>query len=443
MFEIKGTYNVAKVFAEKIDKNTEQQILDLCDQEWLQGCKIAIQADTHAGAGCTVGTTIALKNKVCPFTTGVDLGCGMLVIEMPNNLTLNLPKIDDFINKNIPYGFDINENYQISNLELELMLKKLKCFNKIKNLDAIKKSLGSLGHGNHFIEIDVDKNNKKYLVIHSGSRNLGNQIAKIYQDIADEYCNHVKSDKLNKRNNIIKTLKQQGRYQEIEDHLIEFNKNYKVVRKIPYELCYIEGQDMLDYLNDSKICNEYAKLSRISMAKRTLEFIVTENLSNISNNEIEGLNVWIDEYQKDKFEFGYENRNIDVRTFGFQTVHNYIGEDKILRKGAISTRKNEKVIIPINMRDGSIIGIGKGNPEYNFSGPHGAGRLLSRKEAFDNLNVENYKNEMVGIYSTSVNKSTLDEAPMVYKSIKSILKNIDETVEVVDIIKPIYNFKAH
>lgn len=445
MFEIKGKYNIAKVFANEVDSETISQITALCNQQWLEGCNIAIQADTHAGKGCTIGTTITLKDKVSPSLVGVDISCGMLVIQIPKEFKLNLEKIDNFINDNIPAGFEVNEMLQYNELELNLLLTSLHCYENLKNVSRIKKACGSLGGGNHFIELNKDDENNHYLVIHTGSRNLGKQVAEIYQDIADAHCNKAKENKERERQELINKLKKEGKQKEIQKELERFQKEYEDVRKIPYDLCYLEGQDMKNYLEDTHICNEYAKMSRVSIAQRILEFIVEDNLSSFpdSSEQMKDLNVWIDETQENHFEFGYENRFIDVRSDGFQTLHNYIGKDNVLRKGAISAQKGETVIIPINMRDGSIIAVGKGNAEYNCSGPHGAGRLLSRSEAKEQINIEDFKETMKDVYSSSVVTSTLDEAPMAYKPIESIIENIQDTVEIQKIINPIYNFKAH
>lgn len=442
MFEIEGKYNKAKIFANEVDNETISQIMDLCNQKWLEGCNIAIQADAHAGKGCTIGTTITLKDKVSPSLVGVDISCGMLVIQIPKELKLNLEKIDNFINDNIPAGFEVNEILQYNELELNLLLTSLHCYENLKNVNRIKKACGTLGGGNHFIEINKSEDGNHYLVIHSGSRNLGKQVAEIYQDIADEHCNKNEETKKTLRKTLIEDLKKQGRNSEIQKELERFDETYKETKKIPHDLCYLEGKDMQNYLEDTHVCNEYAKMSRVSIAQRILEFIVEDNFLDTPEQK-EDLNVWIDETQENHFEFGYENRFIDVRSDGFQTLHNYIGKDNILRKGAISAHKNEKVIIPINMRDGSIIAIGKGNAEYNYSGPHGAGRLMSRSEAKDNVDLQEFKGSMRDVYSSSVGISTLDEAPVVYKPIESIINNIKDTVEIKEVVKPIYNFKAH
>lgn len=259
MFEIIGKYNKAKIFTNEVDNETISQITELCNQQWLEGCNIAIQADTHAGKGCTIGTTIALKDKVSPSLVGVDISCGMLVIKIPKELELDLKKIDEFINKKIPTGFEVNETLQYNEPELDSLLKSLHCYKNLKEIDRIKKSCGSLGSGNHFIELNKDEENNHYLVIHTGSRNLGKQVAELYQNIADEYCNKAIKNKEKERQELINSLKMQGKQQEIQKQLIEFEKNYKEIKKIPHNLCYLEGQDMKNYLDDTHICNEYAK----------------------------------------------------------------------------------------------------------------------------------------------------------------------------------------
>lgn len=436
MFEIQGKYNKAKVFSTEVEIECISQIYDLCNQEWLKGCQIAIMPDCHSGKGCTIGTTIQLKDKVCPSLVGVDLGCGMLCIEIPNELHIDLPRIDKFITQNIASGFDVNEKLLMRPYEDEI--NKLYCYPALQNIEHLKKSIGSLGSGNHFIEINEDSKGSHYLVIHSGSRNLGKQIAEYYQDIAFEHCNQQKVKYKKEREKIIQSLKEKGKQNEIQKTLEEFEKNYISETKISKELSYLERKDAEHYLHDAKIAVRFASLNRKYIAKRILKFIVLDN-----GYQSEQLNVWLDEYQQHKFEFGFDDENIDVRSLGFETIHNYIDEENILRKGAISAHKGEKVLIPINMRDGSIIGIGKGNEEYNCSGPHGAGRLMSRSQAKETVNFEEFKESMKDIYSSSVCESTLDESPMAYKPIESILENVSDSIQVEEIIKPIYNFKAH
>ena len=410
MFEIKGKFNTAKVFATSVDDVTISQIMELCNQEWAKDCNIAIMPDTHAGTGCTIGTTMTIKDKICPNLVGVDISCGMLTIELPERIKeLDLKQLDDFINNNIPSGFNVNEEIMYNPTKENLYLEDLKCFDNLKNVEFLKKSVGSLGGGNHFVELDQDEDGKLYLVIHSGSRNLGKQVAEYYQELANQDCNRHKEIKHQKQMEVINNLKQQGKHREIQRALEKFNKEYKEEFKIKKELCYLEGDHLKDYLHDVGICQKYASLSRRIMAERILESIDIKD--------------------------GYKS---------FETIHNYIDlEYMILRKGAISAQMGEIVLIPINMRDGAIIAKGKGNPEYNYSGPHGAGRLMSRGEAKEKVSIEEFQDSMKGIYSTSVMESTIDESPMVYKPIEEIIENIQDTVEIVKIIKPIYNFKAH
>lgn len=434
MFEIEGKYNKAKVFATVVENECISQITEICNQKWLEGCQISIMPDTHAGKGATIGTTIKLKDKVSPSLVGVDISCGMLAVEIPKSLNLNLEKIDKFINDNIPAGFEVNkENFKGIYYGF---IKNLKCYDKLKNIDHIEKSLGSLGSGNHFLEINESNIGQRYLVVHSGSRNLGKQVADIYQDIADEHCNRTMSERNLLKKELIKKLKDQGKSNEIQKALEEFNKQNTKKKLLAHDLCYLEGQDMKDYLHDCLICNRYASLNRRIIVQRILDFIVEDN-------GYKNCAVWIDEYQAHQFEFGFENNQIDIRSYGWETIHNYIGDDNILRKGAISAQQGEKVIIPINMRDGSIIAIGKGNPDYNYSGPHGAGRLMSRKTAKDSITLKDFEDTMKSVYTSSVCQSTVDESPMAYKGIDDILENIADSVEVLDIVKPIYNFKAH
>lgn len=429
MFEIDGKYNSAKVFATVIEEECITQIMDLCNQKWLEGLNIAIMPDCHAGKGATIGTTITLQNKVSPSLVGVDISCGMLIIKVPNELNIEIEKIDEFINDNIPSGFEINP--QIDSKINYGFLNDLRCIKQIKNLEHIKKSLGSLGGGNHFIEINQAANQDKYLVVHSGSRNLGKQVAEIYQDMADKNCNEKVNHK--NREEIIKKLKLEGRSQEIQKALEHLKETEKT---IPYHLCYVSGKDFEDYLHDCHICSQYASMNRREIAFKILKFIVKDNGYNENT-------AWLKETKENQYEFGYIDNNINIISNGWQTIHNYIGKDNILRKGAISAKKGEKVIIPVNMKDGSIIAVGKGNSNYNYSGPHGAGRLLSRSKAKEKISLEEFEDAMKDIYTTSVCQSTIDESPMAYKNIEDIIDNIQDTVDILEIIKPIYNFKAH
>ena len=362
--------------------------------------------DVHAGAGCVIGFTGNLGNKVIPNIVGVDIGCGMLCVEL-GNIDIDLEKLDKVIRKYIPSGMNVH-NEKVKDYDFT----QLYCYKELKNKDGwLEKSLGSLGGGNHFIEIDIDDDNNKYLVIHTGSRNLGKQVAEIYQNKAIEYCSY-KKEMNDEKQKVIKEYKEQGKEKEIQKALVDINNKYQGKTKLPKDLCYLEGKDREDYLHDMKLCQEFAKQNREYIADTII------------------------------YEIGLGTLKYD--TIYFHTIHNYINfEDNIVRKGSISARKGERVIIPMNMRDGCIIGIGKGNEDWNYSAPHGAGRTMSRNIARQTLKMEDYKNSMNGIYTTSVNEETIDEAPMVYKPMEEIIEHIKDTVEVEKIIKPIYNFKAN
>lgn len=434
MFEIKGKYNTAKVFASTIDDETTSQIMTLCNQEWTKESSIAIMADTHAGKGCTIGTTMTIHDKVCPNLVGVDIGCGMLTVKLPKEVNdLSLPTLDAFINKEIPSGFSVNDKVLYNAFSEGLYLEKLLCYGALKNIENLKKSVGSLGGGNHFVEIDEDDDGQKYLVIHTGSRNLGKQVAEYYQKIAEQDCNKSKENRQLARETIINHYINLQQSHKIENALKEFDEDYQEELKIQKDLCFLQGQHKEDYLHDMYICQRYAEVNRKYIALNILEFLFKEKYQSRNGN------VWID-----NGDCGYEDENLDIRFQAFETVHNYISpNDNILRKGAIDAAEGKMVLIPINMRDGAIIGIGKGNAEYNSSGPHGAGRLMSRSEAKRNVALEDFEKTMKGIYSTSVGASTLDESPMAYKPIEDIIDNIEDTVVIFKIIKPIYNFKAH
>ena len=391
-----------KIFTDNIDDKAVEQIDLLLSQDAFKDCKIRIMPDVHAGKGCVIGFTGDFGDKVIPNIVGVDIGCGMLCANL-GKIDIDYKKLDDFINENIPSGMNVNENKRA-----DFDLKQLYCYDKLKSYKWIENSVGSLGGGNHFIEIDEADDKEKYLVIHSGSRNLGAQVAELYQELADQIVNHGLIDYLNNRNETIKIYKEQGRQSEIQARLNELKKEYdKNKNVIPYELAYLEGEYRDQYLHDMKLCQEFAVLNRYTIAKTIAD---------------------------------YMNWNLDNY---FESIHNYISfEDNIIRKGAISAKKGQSVIIPINMRDGCIIGVGKGNEDWNNSAPHGAGRIMSRKQAAETVDIEKYKEAMKDIYTTSVREETKDEAPFVYKPIEEILEKIKPTVEVKKIIKPVYNFKA-
>lgn len=400
MLELRGKYNTCKVFTDNVDNATIGQLIALMNQSSVADSQIRIMPDTHAGKGCVIGTTMTIGNKVIPNLVGVDIGCGMAVAELKET-RIDLPKLDSVIRKKVPSGFSIRDKAHkfLRNVDLE----ELYCYKNI-NVDRAEKSLGTLGGGNHFIEVDISESGQLYLVVHTGSRNLGKQVAEYYQDLA------WKSLKNGNKGDLIKAkideLKAAGRQSEIE---AEIAKIQSTIESVPKELAYCEGELFDKYIHDMKITQEYAYWNREAI----LDTIVDEMHLHVVEQ--------------------------------WQTIHNYIDtENMILRKGSVSAQAGEKLIIPMNMRDGSLICIGKGNPDWNFSAPHGAGRLMSRSEAKQSISMSEFKKTMsdAGIYSTSVNKSTIDESPMAYKPMQEIIDNIGDTVEIVNIIKPVYNFKA-
>lgn len=420
-----------KIFAKNIEQEAINQINELLEQEAFNSSKVRIMPDVHAGKGCVVGFTGNLGNKVIPNIVGVDIGCGMLCIKL-GNIDLDLERLDNIIKQYVPSGMNVHNEQKYKFIEFE----QLYCLNELKNKDNwLEKSLGTLGGGNHFIEVDVDENGNKYLVIHTGSRNLGKQVAEIYQNKAIEYCS-FNIEMQFEINDTIKNLKEQGKQQEIQQALIEIHKKYDGKTKLPKDLCYLEGRLRDDYLHDMKICQEFAKNNRLCIAKQILcnyfevpYYSGTNSLGLVE--EVNYLSFISQDYFKNDFSY-------------FQSIHNYIDfDDNIVRKGAISARAGEIVLIPMNMRDGCIIGIGKGNDDWNQSAPHGAGRLMSRAKAKETIDIEEYKKSMKGIYTTTVNDKTIDEAPAAYKPMQEIIDCIGETIEIEKIIKPIYNYKAN
>ncbi len=399
MFEIKGKVNTAICYAKVVEEEAIDQIKRMCDYEFTVGSKIRIMPDVHAGKGCTIGTTMTVIDKAVPNIVGVDIGCGMYTVDLGMD-DIDFERFDEAAHY-IPSGMNIWEGRQE-----KFDLEQLRCYRSLKNTKWLERSLGTLGGGNHFIEIDQTRNGKKYLVIHTGSRNLGKQVAEIYQQLAID-LNKGKETYFIQRDEIIRTYKEQGRRSEIQDALkaISWEKREAT---IPEDLCYLYGTYFEDYLHDVEICQRFALRNREKIAEVLLA------RTGISGGE------------------------------AFHTIHNYIDTDEmILRKGAIAAHKGEKVLIPINMKDGSILAVGKGNPEWNYSAPHGAGRVMSRTKAKNTLSMDEYRELMKGIYTTSVNEATLDEAPMAYKSLEDIIDVIKESVDVIDVMKPIYNFKAN
>lgn len=400
MFEIKGRVNKAYCYAKVIEDEAIEQIARMCDYDSVKGSHISIMPDAHAGSGCTIGTTMTITDRAVPNIVGVDLGCGMYTVSLGKK-DLDFEKIDEAAHF-IPSGMNVWEG-RVERFDLT----GLHCYRDLKDARRLQRSLGTLGGGNHFIEIDEGSDGTKYLVIHSGSRNLGHQVATFYQKLAVKLSQGFEEyDR--KRRELIQRYKQEGRRTEIEGALQKLEWERKnTVSDIPHDLCYLYGQYLDMYLHDVAICQYFARRSREIMAKILIE------------------------------RAGLEGRD------GFHTVHNYIDVDEmILRKGAVSARKGEKLLIPINMRDGSILAVGKGNPDWNYSAPHGAGRVLSRRAAKENVDLEEYRESMKGIYTTSVNESTLDESPMAYKSIDDIVDVIGESVDIIDHLKTVYNFKS-
>ena len=395
---IQGKYGCAVAYASVIEDEAVEQIRRMCDYDFTANSRIRIMPDVHSGKGCTIGTTMTVSDKAVPNIVGVDIGCGMYTVRLVDR-EVDFARVDEAAHY-IPSGMNVWEGRKE-----HFDLTGMRCYRELKDSRRLERSLGTLGGGNHFIEIDCAGDGTLYLVIHSGSRNLGKQVAEYYQNLAIR-LDEGYEDFRRKREELIASYKAAGRKNEIQAALKEL-KTAKKERTLPDDLCYVYGKDLEDYLFDVAVCQAFARRSRELMAEILVKRAGLTALE------------------------------------GFHTIHNYIDtEEMILRKGAIAAHEGEKVLIPINMRDGSVLAIGRGNPEWNYSAPHGAGRLMSRKSARASLSLEEYKETMKGIYTTSVNSDTLDEAPMAYKSLEDIIDVIRESVDVIEIIKPIYNFKA-
>ena len=399
MMEIKGKMNTAVCFAKIIEDEAVEQIRRMCDYEFTAGSRIRIMPDVHAGMGCTIGTTMTVKDKAVPNIVGVDIGCGMYTVSL-GKVKIDMEQMDAAAHF-IPSGMNVWDGRKE-----RFDLTDLRCYRGLNDSRRLERSLGTLGGGNHFIEIDQAADGTKYLVIHSGSRNLGKQVAQFYQHLAID-LSKGKEEYFARRDALIAEYKAAGRRSEIQAALQTLRWEEKEAA-IPEDLCFVYGNYLEDYLYDVEICQRFARRNREVMADIILQRI------------------------------GLEAAN------AFHTIHNYIDtSEMILRKGAIAAHEGERVLIPINMRDGSVLAIGKGNPEWNYSAPHGAGRIMSRSAAKEQLDLEEYRREMAGIYTTSVNEATLDEAPMAYKSLSNIIGVIRDTVDIIEVLKPIYNFKAN
>lgn len=395
MLEIKGKINTALCYAKVVEDEAIEQIRRMCDYDFTAGSRIRIMPDVHAGKGCTIGTTMTVVDKAVPNIVGVDIGCGMYTVNLGKE-EIDFAKLDEAAHY-VPSGMNVWEGRQE-----RFDLTGLTCYRSLRDTKRLERSLGTLGGGNHFIEVDRAADGTNYLVIHTGSRNLGKQVAEIHQQIAIE-LNQGKEEYFAKRDALIAEYKAAGRRKEIQEALKVLLGEWKgQALSMPEDLCFLYGDYLKNYLADVVICQEFARRNREKIAEVLME---RAGLSG---------------------------------TDGFHTVHNYIDTDEmILRKGAIAAHKGEKVLIPINMRDGSVLAVGRGNPDWNFSAPHGAGRLMSRRAAKANLDIEEYRKAMEGIYTTSVNETTLDEAPMAYKALEDIIDVIRDSVDIIDILKPV------
>ena len=399
-----------KIFTENIEQEAVDQINTLMDQPAFADCKVRIMPDVHAGVGCVIGFTADLGDKVIPNIVGVDIGCGMLTVNL-GKIDIDYEKLDAVIRILIPAGQNVHGKYipERHIKRAKRMMAELRCRSHLHSVDRLEHSLGTLGGGNHFIEIDEGSDGNKYLIIHTGSRNLGKQVADYYQNLAYKTL----YDDRAARSMIITKLKLEGRETEIEGELAKL-KRKGIPGGIPKDLCYLEGVDRKYYLHDMQVCQRFAMINRNMIAARIIDAMG-----------------W-----GDKMDMPDDNGC-------FHTIHNYIEPvSNMVRKGAISARKGEIVLIPINMRDGCIIGRGKGNEDWNCSAPHGAGRIMSRAKAREVISLDEYKDSMDGIYTTSVGADTIDEAPMAYKPMDEIIKNIEDTVDILEVIRPVYNFKA-
>ncbi len=390
-----------KIYSDCIEWKATDQVYTLMKQEAFASQKVRIMPDCHSGSGCVIGFTSTMSDKVIPNVIGVDIGCGMRVAEL-GDIACDLPALDGYIKRKIPAGMQVCDGADERGVKI---ISQLRCRDKLTNMSWLERSLGSLGGGNHFIELDKGEKGL-YLVVHTGSRNLGKQVADYYQKLAVRRIKRESDEEKAEMAAAIARLKSCGLQVQIPDELERIKKKYRENTAIPDDLCYLCGADMDDYMHDMRLCQQFAILNRTIISDKILNFLGAGRIR-----------VW-------------------------ESVHNYIDEFNIVRKGAISAHDGQKVIIPMNMRDGCIIGRGKGNPDWNESAPHGAGRLMSRAEAKRNLSLDEFTRQMEGIYTTTADYSTLDEAPMAYKPVEEILKFIGDTVDIEEIVKPIYNFKA-
>lgn len=408
-----------KIFTDNVEESALEQIKQLMSIDVFSSCKVRVMPDVHAGAGCVIGFTGDLGDKVIPNIVGVDIGCGILVQPFRCLKEIDYHALNEYILKAIPSGRNYRSDEYMSFLqkymerysEAKSLIRQIRCYRELKEVKRLDKSIGTLGGGNHFIELDKDEQGMYYLVVHTGSRNLGKQVADIYQKLAVK-CQSGWTEMMEEQNRIIAEYKQSGRKDELQDVIRKLHNSFKMCKPaVPTDLSYLEGEFREDYLHDMRLCQQWAAINRKLIVDLLLDFLVKEGYADVSENP-------------------------------FESVHNYIGNDNIIRKGAISAYKSEKCIIPMNMRDGSLICIGKGNVDWNYSAPHGAGRVMSRAQAFKQISMDDFIQSMQDIYSETVSENTKDESPMVYKPMGEIIGNITETVDVINVIKPVFNFKA-
>ena len=408
-----------KIFTDNVEKSAIEQIKQLLSIDVFSNCQIRIMPDVHTGAGCVIGFTGNLRDKVIPNIVGVDIGCGILVQPFQCLKEIDFHVLNEFILRAIPSGrnhrsdeyIPLSQKYMERYSEAKSIIRQTNCYRELNDVKRLNKSIGTLGGGNHFIELDKDEQGMYYLVVHTGSRNLGKQVAEIYQKLAVK-CQSGWAEMMEEQNRLIAEYKQMGRKSELQDVIRKLHNSFKMhTPLIPADLSYLEGGFCEDYLHDMRLCQQWAVINRKLIVDLLMDFLLEGGYAEVSNGS-------------------------------FESIHNYIGDDNIIRKGAISAQNGEKCIIPMNMRDGSLICIGKGNADWNYSAPHGAGRILSRAQAFKQLSMDNFIRSMDGIYSETVTENTIDESPMVYKPMEEIVTNIQDTVKIINIIKPVYNYKA-
>lgn len=407
-----------KIFTDNIEENALEQIKQLLSIDVFSDKKIRIMPDVHAGAGCVIGFTGDLGDKVIPNIVGVDIGCGMRVFNLGKITDIDYHAFHEHIRGNVPsgkivredrFGFKplVGEEMDIYR-EAKQMVTEMYCYRELKDSGRINKAIGSLGGGNHFIELDRDDDGWTYLVIHTGSRNLGKQVAEIYQAKAVKHLTTGADEFEQTIKKTIEEYKTAGRRSELQNVIKQMRKEHqKAEPSLPVDLCYVEGEGREQYLHDMRLCQRWAVLNRKLISLLLMRFFP----------------------------------DVEVKE-ELESVHNYISDDNIIRKGAISANEGEQCIIPMNMRDGSLVCTGKGNPDWNCSAPHGAGRVMSRSQAYEKISMEDFEASMLGIYSESVNVFTRDESPIVYKPTQEIIANIGHTVTIDTIIRPVFNFKA-